>query len=293
MVRVDSTGPHNRFLLAGHGEICERVLDLIDVALDGVPPNHLVVVALHHHLVPLPTETLPEWVVTQLGWPWASELRLGRELLTRLRGRCDLVLHGHRHVPREIGVYHSLARPLKLFNAGSSTALERFRVFSHVAGACWWAIRSGWFTQSVTPMVTHYAEVREMASPVFCCSPAASVRPLRLLHVVQPASSCRHLREPVLRPNATSGISIPAAAAVSTTSWSATWSALPRSPTRAMSSSLGVRSTGVTPIRWALAAARRWPSRVRVVLQRGEPGLNPGSTSWSHWPRRRATRLSW
>src|SRR5207237_7666686 len=39
LVRVDSTGPHNRFLLAGHGDICERVLDLVDVALDGAPPG--------------------------------------------------------------------------------------------------------------------------------------------------------------------------------------------------------------------------------------------------------------
>jgi 3',5'-cyclic AMP phosphodiesterase CpdA len=157
VVRVDSTGPHNRFLLAGHGEICQRVLDLIDVALDGVPPNHLVVVALHHHLVPLPTETLPEWVVTQLGWPWASEVRLGRALLDRLRGRCDLVLHGHRHTPREIGVYDSLGRSLKLFNAGSSTALERFRVFSHAAGAL--VGEPFWLSTQAEPLI-HYAEVR-------------------------------------------------------------------------------------------------------------------------------------
>lgn len=34
IVRVDSTGPHNKFLLAGHGEICEAVLDGIDAALE-------------------------------------------------------------------------------------------------------------------------------------------------------------------------------------------------------------------------------------------------------------------
>jgi 3',5'-cyclic-AMP phosphodiesterase len=132
LVRVDSTGPHNRFLLAGHGDICERVLDLVEVALDGAPPATLVVVALHHHPVPLPTETLPEWVVAQLGVPWADELRLGRTLLERARGRCDLVLHGHRHVPRAFQLLHR--RPLGLFNAGCSTALGRFRRFAHQNG---------------------------------------------------------------------------------------------------------------------------------------------------------------
>jgi 3',5'-cyclic-AMP phosphodiesterase len=142
LVRVDSTGSHNRFLLAGHGDICERVLDLIDLALEGARAGQLVVVLLHHHPLPLPVETVPEWVVSQLGVPWASELRRGADLLHRLRGRCDLVLHGHRHVPREVRLFPELARPLELFNAGSTTELERFRVFSHLRGVlvgapCW------------------------------------------------------------------------------------------------------------------------------------------------------------
>jgi len=157
LVRVDSTGAHNRFLLAGHGDLCERVLDLIDVALDGAPRNMLVVVALHHHPVPLPTETLPEWVATQLGWPFALELRLGRMLLERLRNRCDLVLHGHRHVPRALSFFEALRRPLRLFNAGCSTALERFRVFSHAAGAL--VGEPFWLETRPEPAV-RYAEVR-------------------------------------------------------------------------------------------------------------------------------------
>ncbi len=157
LLRVDSTGPHNRFLLAGHGEICERVLDLIDLALDGAPPNLLVVLALHHHPVPLPTETLPEWVATQLGWPWAQELRLGRAHIERLRGRCDLVLHGHRHVPRALSFFDGMRRPLQLFNAGCSTALERFRVFSHVGGEL--TGEPFWLATQSQP-VADYAEVR-------------------------------------------------------------------------------------------------------------------------------------
>lgn len=38
---------------------------------------------------------------------------------------------------------------------------------------------------------------------------------------------------------------------------------------------LGLRSRGDAAWPIALAAARRWPGRFRVVLQRGEPGLNP------------------
>jgi ceramide glucosyltransferase len=38
---------------------------------------------------------------------------------------------------------------------------------------------------------------------------------------------------------------------------------------------LGVRSTRDPAWRVACAVARRWPGRFRVVLQRGEPGLNP------------------
>jgi 3',5'-cyclic AMP phosphodiesterase CpdA len=135
LVRVDSTGAHNRFLLAGHGEICQGVIDLVDVALDGAPPRALVALVLHHHPLPLPEETLPERLATRLGWPWAAELRLGAELLTRARGRCDLVLHGHRHVPREMRLFADEPRPLALYNAGCSTALGRFRVLSHEDGA--------------------------------------------------------------------------------------------------------------------------------------------------------------
>ena len=135
VVRIDSTGAHNRFLLAGHGDICARVIDLVDLALDAAPKSSLVALVLHHHPIPLPEETLPERLATRLGWPYAMELRLGAALLGRVRGRCDLVLHGHRHVPRELVLFADEPRPLQLFNAGCSTALGRFRVLSHARGA--------------------------------------------------------------------------------------------------------------------------------------------------------------
>ena len=52
----------------------------------------------------------------------------------RLRGRCDLVLHGHRHVPRARTLFADDARPLGLYNAGCTPALGRFRVFAHAGG---------------------------------------------------------------------------------------------------------------------------------------------------------------
>ncbi|HEX6837190.1 MAG TPA: metallophosphoesterase [Polyangia bacterium] len=134
VVRVDSTGAHNRFLLAGHGDLCDGVLADVERAVGDAPAGHLVVVTLHHHPLPLPEETLPELLASRIGLPYASELRLGATLLVRLRGRCDLVLHGHRHVPRALTLFGGDARPLGLYNAGCTPSLGRFRVFAHAAG---------------------------------------------------------------------------------------------------------------------------------------------------------------
>jgi 3',5'-cyclic AMP phosphodiesterase CpdA len=134
LILVDSTGPHNRFLLAGHGDLSQEVIDLVDAALERAPADHLVALVVHHHPLPLPEETFPERFATGMGWPYARELKLGHELLGRIRGRCDLVLHGHRHVPRSFMLYAGDARPLRVFNAGCSTQLGRFRMFVHLEG---------------------------------------------------------------------------------------------------------------------------------------------------------------
>src|SRR4051812_18580349 len=134
IVRIDSTGSHNRFLLAGHRDLGDRGLSDVEHPVARAPAEHVVVVTLHHHPLPLPEETLPELLAARIGLPYASELRLGETLLVRLRGRCDLVLHGHRHVPRALTLFQNDARPLGLYNAGCSPALGRFRVFAHAAG---------------------------------------------------------------------------------------------------------------------------------------------------------------
>lgn len=135
LVRVDSTAPHNGLSWRSHGELCMETLETIDEALAKAPSDCLTAVLLHHHVVPLPVESFGEWVAETFGWPNASELQLGRELLRRARGRCDLVLHGHRHTPRHFDVASEGPRPLRIFNAGSTSQLGAFRVFAHSRGA--------------------------------------------------------------------------------------------------------------------------------------------------------------
>jgi 3',5'-cyclic AMP phosphodiesterase CpdA len=134
VVRVDSTGPHNRNLLAGHGLLTDDDLAEIDWTLRAAPPGLLRVLAMHHHPLPLPEETLPERVSTWLGWPYAAELAHGPHLLARIAGRCDLLLHGHRHVPSATRIASPGTRPLWICNAGQSTRLGRVRVFDHCRG---------------------------------------------------------------------------------------------------------------------------------------------------------------
>lgn len=54
---------------------------------------------------------------------------MGRELLARVEGRCELVLHGHRHRPGHFRLEGPVS--LDVLNAGSTTELGAFRVFTH------------------------------------------------------------------------------------------------------------------------------------------------------------------
>lgn len=130
---IDSTAPHNRTSFRSHGELCARTLDAVTAALDAAPTDALRVVLLHHHLLPLPVEGIGEWFAEAFGWPHAAELPLGRALLARLLGRCDLVLHGHRHVPRQLRAQAGKGGGLPIFNAGSTTQLLACRIFDLAA----------------------------------------------------------------------------------------------------------------------------------------------------------------
>lgn len=138
VVRLDSTGPHNRRWVDGHGEVTERDIDDVEAALRGAPSGTQSVLMLHHHPLPLPHDHAAERLVTLLGWKSARELDTGRVLLSRIRGLCDAVFHGHRHVPAQINPWPADARPLRIFSAGSSTLQRRFRTFrSARVPACW------------------------------------------------------------------------------------------------------------------------------------------------------------
>ncbi|HEX9050051.1 MAG TPA: metallophosphoesterase [Anaeromyxobacter sp.] len=143
VVRIDSTAPHNRSLVAAHGLLDGRDLAEVDAALREAPRGALSVAMLHHHVLPLPPDDLGEALSGWLGWPNAAELRRGRDLLAVARGRCDLLLHGHRHVPSEAAPFPRDARPLGIANAGCSPELGGARLFLHedgrVVGTRWLA----------------------------------------------------------------------------------------------------------------------------------------------------------
>jgi predicted phosphodiesterase len=167
IIRVNSTGDHNRSWIAGHGLLLPEDIEDIDRALDDTPRDHLAVIALHHHVVPLPEEHAAERLSFFLGWPFTAELGRGRELLDRLRGRCGLVLHGHRHVPRGVLLQQGM-HTIRIFNAGSSTLLGGARIFEHAGGVLvgspWWLEASAsagrGVTWAATPSVSHDREWR-------------------------------------------------------------------------------------------------------------------------------------
>jgi 3',5'-cyclic-AMP phosphodiesterase len=134
LVRFDSSGPHNRSLIAGHGEMTDTDLREIGAALDRAPASVVVALLMHHHPLPLPHDSAAERMFSWLGWSSGEELAQGGALTAVLRGRCDLVLHGHRHLPSATVLFPGDRRSLALYNAGSSTELRHVRVFAHRRG---------------------------------------------------------------------------------------------------------------------------------------------------------------
>jgi Icc protein len=148
-IRIDSTAPHNRALVRSHGQLGPEDLGAVGAALDRAPAGAAVVALLHHHLLPLPADWFPERLAALVGLPFAAELAAGGRLLELLRGRCDLVLHGHRHRPSEVVLDATGARPLRVVNAGSSSELRKVRTLRRKAGAAAWAER--WIDLDLVP----------------------------------------------------------------------------------------------------------------------------------------------
>jgi Icc protein len=141
IVRLDSTGPHNRRWLEGHGLVTEGDVKAVVEALRAAPPFAQTILMLHHHPLPLVHDHPMERLVTMLGWPNARELGSGGLLLSSIRGLCDAVLHGHRHLPGALSPWPSDPRPLRVFSAGSSTLQRTFRAFrSARTAACWFPL---------------------------------------------------------------------------------------------------------------------------------------------------------
>ena len=92
---------------------------------------------------------------------------------------------------------------------------------------------------------------------------------------IQLVSVRRHLREPALRPSRWPGISIlkPLCGHDDDLEDNIEQFAMLDYPTYEVVLGVKDRSDAAYPI--AIAAQERWPGRVRVVLQRGEPGMNP------------------
>jgi 3',5'-cyclic AMP phosphodiesterase CpdA len=149
VVRVNSNGPHNRRWLNAHGWLGEEDIDHVRHALAQLPADDLVILVMHHHPLPLPEDLLSEKVISWLGWPFTAELLLGEALLSEARGRCDLVLHGHRHTPNGFRLFANEARPMTVVNAGSTTELGAFRCFSMRQGMRAPEIR--WVDAGMTP----------------------------------------------------------------------------------------------------------------------------------------------
>jgi len=164
LVRLDSTAPHNRRLLDGHGRLTIADVDEVVSAVGGARPGELVAVLLHHHVHPLPGDDAWERLAGLVGLPWTAELRAGQIMLDRVLGRCDLVLHGHRHVPAELVLEEDTERPLRVVNAGCTTGLGHARLFVHAAGHI---IGEDWLT-TVNPRwpEARIAPLRPLGLPV-------------------------------------------------------------------------------------------------------------------------------
>lgn len=142
IVRFDSSAHHHR---PGPAETCvttEADLTAILEAVAAAPRDALVVLMMHHPLLPLLSEHAPERLLAWLGRDYHNELDRGQRLLAGLRGRCSLLLHGHAGLHGQAGpsqtataAIDALApQPLRVFNAGRLTDLGRVRVFWHEDG---------------------------------------------------------------------------------------------------------------------------------------------------------------
>ena len=133
VVAVDTTAPHNRFYLLAHGRLDRPLMRSIEKAVAAADPGEAVIVALHHHVLQQEEDLWLEKVSSFFRLPMALELAMGHQLVQKLLGRCDLILHGHRHKPLATHI-EAAKRALGVYNAGASAQLKKFRLFRFVNG---------------------------------------------------------------------------------------------------------------------------------------------------------------
>lgn len=133
IIKVDTTGPHNKALVLCHGIIELQVLASIEAALDAAPKNHVVVIMFHHHPMPAAPDSIWERILGWLNFSFLTkELTLGRRLIEMATGKADLILHGHMHTPSSLVIPGP--RELRIYNAGCTPQLRRYRIFECVGG---------------------------------------------------------------------------------------------------------------------------------------------------------------
>ena len=134
LVRFDSTGGDDRAPPREQGRMTDRNGEAIVDAVAAAPPGRLVVLLMHHPILALLSEHGPERLLSWLGRSYEQDLERGRALLRGLRGRCDLVLHGHGGAATIAQPFAQDERRLLVLGGGSSGALGRARVLWHHQG---------------------------------------------------------------------------------------------------------------------------------------------------------------
>jgi 3',5'-cyclic AMP phosphodiesterase CpdA len=125
LLRINSTGAHNRSLFTPQGEITGDDLAAIDAKLTAMPRHALRIAVLHHHPVALPADDAWERLGGWLRITRNEQLHSSLALLSTLAGRVDVVLHGHRH-----RLHHHRLGGLEIVAGGSSSEQQGYRMLS-------------------------------------------------------------------------------------------------------------------------------------------------------------------
>jgi Icc protein len=111
-------------------------LNDIEEALLRAPDNSVVVITFHHHILPLPEESMLEKISSFFNYPFAKEIKLGKELIEIAKGKTHLILAGHRHQSYSfyIPCGNNKNEMLSLYNAGCTSRMRQYRMWKYKNG---------------------------------------------------------------------------------------------------------------------------------------------------------------